>query len=210
MEHLISSFGLLAIFVLMVAESACIPVPSEVTMLFGGALAAGAVVGVHLNIVAVIAAGTVGNVAGSYFAWAIGYYIGQSALLRWGRYVGLGAEDLDRAHRWFSRFGVASVFFGRLLPVVRTFISLPAGVAGMAPVRFGLYTLVGCLPWTAALSLVGYAVGTHWQAVADGFHGPTYIITALVGVFLIVMLVFLRRRRAGQLVADTSANHSHR
>jgi len=196
LEQFIGSFGVLAIFVLMVTESACIPVPSEVTMLFGGALAAGAVAGAHLNIVAVIAAGTVGNVVGSYLAWAFGYYAGQAAVRRWGRYVWLREDDLDRAHRWFTRYGAASVFLGRLAPVVRTFISLPAGFAGMAPLRFGIYTLAGCLPWTAALGLIGYSIGADWLAVAEGFQDPTYLIAAVMGlVIVIAAVVFLRRRK---------------
>ena len=136
MQHLIASYGYLAVFLLMAAESACIPVPSELVMTFAGALAAGAVPGTRLNIVAVIAAGVAGNVAGSYIAWAAGRYGGQPALHRWGRLLWLGDHDLDRATRWFDRYGARAVLIGRVLPVVRTFISLPAGIAGMKPVRF--------------------------------------------------------------------------
>ena len=179
----------------MFAESACIPVPSEVTMLLAGALAAGAVPGAHLNLVAVIAAGTLGNVAGSYLAWWIGREGGRPAVRRWGRYVRLHQSDLDRAQEWFQRRGSVSVFAGRLLPVIRTFISLPAGIAGMPPVRFGLLTFAGCLPWTAALAVAGYAVGTRWESIANACHGPTYVIAALVGVaFCSAAWVFYRRR----------------
>lgn len=198
MQHFIISSGYVAIFLLMVAESACIPVPSEVTMLLGGALASGAVTGAHLNLVLVILAGTIGNVAGSYIAWAVGRYAGQGAMHRWGRYVWLKDEDIDRAHRWFTRHGPASVFFGRLLPVIRTFISLPAGFADMRPVRFGVYTLAGCLPWTAALAWVGYAIGGNWQSVADGFKAPTYFIAAIVAVLVLAALAVLVRRRRGE------------
>src|SRR5690348_6751137 len=114
----------------MLAESACIPVPSELTMLFAGALSAGAVAGAHLNLVLVITAGVAGNVAGSYLAWGIGVYGGRAAWHRWGRYILLRDDDIDRAERWFGRHGTKAVFFGRLLPVVRTFISLPAGWPG--------------------------------------------------------------------------------
>jgi len=170
LQHLILTWGYLAIFVLMVAESACIPVPSEVTMLFGGALASGALAGTRLNVVAVVAAGTLGNVAGSYLAWGVGRWAGPAAVRRWGRHLRLADHDIDRAEQWFARHGAASVFFGRLLPVIRTFISLPAGFAGMSPTRFGLYTVAGCLPWTAALAWIGYALGTKWRHVANGFH----------------------------------------
>jgi membrane protein DedA with SNARE-associated domain len=199
-QHFIVTFGYLAVFILMLAESACIPIPSEITMLFAGALAGGAIPGGGLNIVLVILAGTLGNVAGSYLAWAVGRYAGQAALHRWGRYVWLRDEDIARAHRWFTRHGSASVFFGRLLPVIRTFISLPAGFADMAPARFGLYTFAGCLPWTAALALVGYAIGANWQKVADGFKGPTYVIAAIVvAVCAVAVAVFVRRRRGSNL-----------
>ena len=126
MQGFISSYGYLAIFILMLAESACIPVPSELTMLFAGALSAGAVAGAHLNLVLAITAGVAGNVAGSYLAWGIGAYGGRAAWHRWGRYMLLRDDDIDRAEGWFGRHGTKAVFFGRLLPVVRTFISLPA------------------------------------------------------------------------------------
>src|SRR6202035_5719226 len=130
-QQFIVSYGYLAVFILMLAESACIPVPSELTMVFAGALAAGAVAGAHLNLILVIAAGVAGNVAGSYLAWGIGIYGGRAAWHRWGRYILLRDDDIDRAERWFGRHGTKAVFFGRLLPVVRTFISLPAGLARM-------------------------------------------------------------------------------
>jgi membrane protein DedA with SNARE-associated domain len=194
-QHFIVTAGYLAIFVLMVAESACVPVPSEVTMPLGGALAAGAVSGAHLNIVWVVVVGTVGNVAGSYAAWAVGRYAGPPVLNRWGARLRLSAHDLQRAQRWFDRHGAASVFFGRLLPVVRTFISLPAGFAAMRPLRFGAYTLAGCLPWTLALAWIGYALGQHWNSVSSALHWPTYLIAGVVVVALVVAVVLAWRRR---------------
>lgn len=203
MQHFIVTFGYLAVFILMLAESACIPIPSEITMPFAGALAAGAIPDGHLNIVLVILAGTLGNVAGSYIAWAVGRYAGQAALHRWGRYVWLRDEDIAKAHRWFTRHGSASVFFGRLLPVIRTFISLPAGFADMAPARFGIYTFAGCLPWTAALALIGYAIGANWHKVDTAFKAPTYIIAAIVVVACAAAItVFIKRRR--RVKADTT------
>jgi len=194
-QQFIADYGYLAIFVLMLAESACIPVPSELTMLFGGALAAGAVTGVHLNLALVVTAGVAGNVVGSYIAWGIGLYGGQAAWRRWGRYILLRTDDIDRAEGWFNRHGTKAVFFGRLLPVVRTFISLPAGFAKMPPLRFGLYTLAGCIPWTLALGWAGYAVGGNWQHIADAFHGPTYALAALIIVALALTFIVVGRRR---------------
>jgi membrane protein DedA with SNARE-associated domain len=201
--HLIATYGYLAVFLLMAAESACIPVPSELIMTFGGALAAGAVPGTSLNLVGVIVAGVAGNVAGSYIAWAVGRYGGQPVLRRWGRRLRLRDHDLDRANRWFARYGSRAVLIGRVLPVVRTFISLPAGIAGMDPVRFGIYTTIGCIPWTAALAWAGYALGANWQSIVNGFRGPTYIIAAVVVIALAIALWrYVRQRKAESAPAD--------
>jgi membrane protein DedA with SNARE-associated domain len=208
MQHLIATYGYLAVFVLMLAESACIPVPSELIMTFGGALAAGAVPGTSLNLAGVILAGTAGNVAGSYIAWAVGRYLGLPALKRLAqsrlaRRLLVREHDLDRAIAWFDRYGGKAVLIGRVLPVIRTFISLPAGIAGMAPVRFGVYTTIGCIPWTAALATAGYAVGANWSSIASAFHGPTYIIAAVVLLVLVVAVWrYVRRRPAEESRPD--------
>ena len=198
MQHFITTYGYAAVFLLMLAESACIPIPSELIMTFGGAIAAGAIPGTHLSLAGVIVAGLLGNVVGSYVAWAVGRYGGQPAIRRWGNRFWIREHDLDRATRWFDRHGGKAVLIGRVLPVVRTFISLPAGIAGMPPLRFGVYTTIGCIPWTAALAAAGYAVGANFQAIVNGFHGPTYIIAAVVVVAVVVAAWrYVRRRRAG-------------
>lgn len=204
LQHFITHYGYIAVFLLMLAESACIPVPSEVIMMLGGALAAGAVPGAHPSLAGIVLAGVLGNVAGSYVAWAVGKYVGQSAVHRWGRRVGIRQHEIDRATGWFERHGPVAVLFGRLIPVVRTFISLPAGFAGMPAGRFGLYTTLGCIPWTAALAIAGYALGANWQSVANDFHGPTYAIAGIIAVALAaaVVLHFRRRRRAGSRSAE--------
>src|SRR5688500_5219074 len=138
----------------MVAESALIPIPSEITMLFGGALANEVFVsnlgpeGVALDLVMVGLVGAVANLVGSWLAYALGRAGGRPLVERWGRYVLIRPHDIDKAEVWFDRHGEAAVFFGRLLPVIRTFISLPAGVAEMNVARFTIYTFLGCLPWT--------------------------------------------------------------
>ena len=200
-QTFIVNYGYLAIFILMLAESACIPVPSELTMLFGGALAGGAVAGAHLDLALVVAAGVAGNVVGSYLAWGVGRYGGQAAWRRWGRYLLLRDNDIALAERWFNRHGPKAVFFGRLLPVIRTFISLPAGFARMRPVRFGIYTVAGCIPWTLALGWAGYAVGTNWQSVATAFRGPTYALAAITAALIVAALYFLGRRRRRERTA---------
>ncbi|MFY9668876.1 MAG: DedA family protein [Trebonia sp.] len=197
MQHLITQYGYVAVFLLMLAESACIPIPSEVIMLFGGALAAGAYPGAHPTLIGIVLAGVLGNVAGSYIAWAVGRYAGQPAVRRWGRRFGVRGHDIDRATAWFDRYGSAAVLFGRMVPVVRTFISLPAGFAGMPAGRFGLFTTLGCIPWTAALGIAGYALGANWQHIANDFHGLTYAIAGIVVVALVVAVVLYFRRRGG-------------
>lgn len=199
MQHLISQYGYLAVFVLMLAESACIPIPSEVTMMFGGALAAGAVAGAHPSLVGVFAAGVLGNVVGSYLAWATGKYAGQAAIRRWGRRVGIREHEIDKSIVWFERHGPVAVLVGRVIPVIRTFISLPAGFAEMSAGTFGVYTALGVIPWTAALAIGGYALGANWEHVANDFHGPTY---AIAGILVIGFVVVVVRRRRAKAAAD--------
>jgi membrane protein DedA with SNARE-associated domain len=167
--------------------------------MIGAELAAGAIPGAHPSLAGIIAAGVLGNVAGSYVAWAVGRYAGLAAARRWGRRVGIREREIDRATVWFERHGPAAVLVGRLIPVVRTFISLPAGFAAMPAGRFGLYTVLGCIPWTAALGIAGYALGANWQSVANGFHGPTYAIAGIIVVALVaaVIMHFRRGRRNG-------------
>jgi membrane protein DedA with SNARE-associated domain len=206
MQHFIATYGYAAVFLLMLAESACIPIPSELIMTFAGAIAAGAVPGTHLSLAGVIVAGVAGNVVGSYVAWAVGRYGGLPALRRWGGRVWIREHDLDRATAWFDRYGTRAVLIGRVLPVVRTFISLPAGIARMAPGRFGIYTTIGCIPWIVALAWAGYAVGGNWQAIANGFHGPTYVIAALV-VIALAITVWRYARRHGSRTSTRPGRH---
>jgi membrane protein DedA with SNARE-associated domain len=200
-QHLISQYGYLAVFVLMLAESACIPIPSEVVMMFGGALAAGAVAGAHPALTGIFAAGVLGGLAGSYLSWAVGRYAGQAAIRRWGRRVGIREHEIDKATAWFERHGTVAVLVGRVIPVIRTFISLPAGFADMPAGTFGLYTTLGSIPWTAALAIAGYALGKNWEQVANDFHGPTYVIAGVL-VLGIAVVIIRRRRRARAATPD--------
>lgn len=210
MQNFIATYGYLAVFILMLAESACIPVPSELIMTLGGALAAGAVAGHQLSLALVIVAGVAGNVAGSYLAWAVGRYGGQPALQRWGGKIWLREHDIAVANRWFDRYGPRAVLIGRLLPVVRTFISLPAGIAGMPPLRFGIYTTIGCIPWTAALAGAGYAVGASWQQIPNAFRTVTYVVAALVVVALAIgVWLFIRYRRSERAGGAHATDRPH-
>lgn len=163
LEHVITTYlgeyGYQAVFVLMLLESACIPIPSEVTMVFGGFLVSRG----DLSFFWVAMIGTIANVIGSWLAYWVGYIGGRPLINRWGRYILLREHELDRAHDWFERRGELAVFVSRLLPVIRTFISLPAGVARMNFWKFTLYTFLGCLPWTFALTWAGYLLGDNWE-----------------------------------------------
>jgi membrane protein DedA with SNARE-associated domain len=191
--------GYLAIFVLMVLESACIPIPSEVTMLFGGALANAAfysaqdidLAPLHFGLVGLV--GALANLVGSWLAYGVGYAGGRPLVERWGRFVFLREHELDRAEAWFARHGEAAVFVSRLLPVVRTFISLPAGVARMPFGRFTIYTFLGCLPWTFALAGLGYALGGQWATV-ERYLRPITVVVAVVCVAAVVWWLVKRSR----------------
>lgn len=155
----IRSFGYGGIVVLMAIESACVPIPSEVIMTFSGYL-----VFTHtLTLSGIILAGAAGSLAGSLIAYAAGAYGGRPFLVRYGRYLLISPTDLDRADRWFQRHGEATVFIGRLLPVLRTFISLPAGISRMALIPFVVYSFVGSLLWCLALGGIGLLLGNEWH-----------------------------------------------
>lgn len=203
MEHLIvseiSKHGYLAVFLLMVLESACIPIPSEAVMLFGGALAAGVTIAganVHLNILTVAILGAVGNLVGSLIAYWVGRTGGRSLVERYGKYILLRHKDLDKAEEFFNKRGEWAVLIGRILPVVRTFISFPAGVAEMPQYKFALFTLLGSLPWTFALAYLGKALAGNWQSVSKD-STPISIVFGIVIAGLIVWWYIKRRQSIG-------------
>ena len=188
----IARYGYLAIFLLMVLESACVPIPSEVTMLFGGALVSASLAPEQqLAFWPVVLAGTAGNLVGSWMAYWAGYAGGRALIDRWGRYLLIRPHEVDRAHDWFERRGELAVFGGRLLPVVRTFISLPAGVVRMGFWRFTLYTALGCLPWVLALTWLGYLLGERWERVERVMRPFAWGIAVVLAASAIW---FIRRR----------------
>lgn len=191
----IADHGYLAVFVLMVLESMFIPIPSEVIMLYGGALAGGLAIGhAHSGVLlwGIGLAGTAGNLVGSLIGYAIGRYGGDAVVSHRSVSWLIRPHHVERANDFFARHGAAAVFVGRLLPVVRTFISLPAGLARMPVGRFALFTTLGCLPWTFALAAIGDAVAANWDSVARGFT-PVSIVIAIA---LVVALVVWWRRNA--------------
>lgn len=189
MEQWVADYGYWAIFLLMLAESACIPFPSEVTMLVGGWYAAEG----ELSFWWVVFWGVAGNVVGSWLAYGVGRRYGRGLLDRYGKYVLIRSHDIDRAEVWWEKYGDATTFFARLLPVIRTFISVPAGIAEMNFSKFTLYTVLGCIPWTLALTWLGVIVQDNWHKVVDYFDVPTLLIAgALIGI---AGYWYLRRRR---------------
>lgn len=178
----ISQTGYLGIVLLMAIESACIPLPSEIILPFSGYL----VTTGRFNLWWVGVAGAVGCNLGSIVAYAVGSYGGRSWLERYGRYVLITQRDLAWADRWFARYGEATVFFARLLPVIRTFIALPAGIARMNFWRFNAYTFLGSLPWCLGLAWVGMKLGERWETLRDYFHK----FDALIGLLLLAAIVW--------------------
>ncbi len=192
----IGTTGLPAVFILMALESACLPVPSEAIMLFAGAsVAAG-----DLTLFGVVAAGVLGNLVGSWAAYAVGYY-GRVDLLEKNRLIHLPPKYLKWADDWFERYGDATVFFSRMLPIIRTFISLPAGIAKMPFWRFTLLTTLGCVPWVLMLALVGKSVGDNWEEWRGHLHYLDYLVV-IAAVVLGVYLVVKRRRGGGRGEGD--------
>ena len=187
----IDSVGLAGVFVLMVLESACLPVPSEAIMLFAGFNVSEG----DLTMVGIVVAGVAGNVVGSWIAWAAGYY-GRLELLEKNRFIHINHKHLEWADSWFQRHGDATVFFARMLPIVRTFISLPAGVARMPFWRFTIFTLLGCIPWVFALTFIGKQAGDNWEKWKNNLHYLDYAVAGAIVLGVIWLVVRARRRRA--------------
>jgi membrane protein DedA with SNARE-associated domain len=171
----VADLGLIGIFVLMLLDAACIPIPSEATMLFGGfAVSQG-----HQNFIAVVLAGLIGNLAGSLLAFLVGRY-GRRWIDRHASGRLLSRRHLATADRWFERYGAASVLFARILPVARTFISLPAGASRIPLARFMVLTAIGCLPWVLAWALLGDILGQNWDSLRGAISYADYVVLGLV------------------------------
>lgn len=178
--HLIAQSGYLAVFLLMTLESALLPIPSEVTMPFAGFLAQGG----SLNFWIVVFLGAFGNLVGSLIAYALGFYLEESVILnlikKYGKFILISEHEYTRAVHWFGKFGSPIAFFSRLLPVVRTFISLPAGLSEMSVWKFSFYTFAGSFIWSLFLTWMGFFLGTKWNAWEPYFKKFQYAIVALL------------------------------
>jgi membrane protein DedA with SNARE-associated domain len=184
----IDATGLAGVFILMTLESACVPIPSEAIMLFAGFNVSEG----NLTLVGIVAAGVLGNLTGSLIAYAAGYY-GRIELLDRNRLIHVNRRHLESADRWFQRHGSATVFFTRMMPIVRTFISLPAGAARMPLGRFTVFTVAGSIPWVLMLAIVGREVGDRWDQWRDYLHYADYAILAAIVIGIAYLLI--RRRR---------------
>ena len=190
LTHWVETGGIIAVLLLMTIESCGIPFPSEVIMPVAGFLAATG----KLDPVAAVAAGATGNLLGSLLAYGIAAKWGEPFLLGPGRRVGIRKHHVEIADRWFERFGLPSVFFGRMLPVVRTYISFPAGLARVSLVPFGVLTFVGAVPWCIALTFAGYKLGENWENVA---HPVTLAAIAIALMVAAGLVVWFARGRQG-------------
>jgi membrane protein DedA with SNARE-associated domain len=197
----VGDLGLPGIFLLMAPESACIPIPSEATMLFAGFNVDKG----EYSLFAAVAVGSVANLVGSWIAYAVGYYGRIELLEKHGRALHVKPSHLAWADRWFERYGAPAVFFSRMLPIIRTFISLPAGVARMPFWKFSVLTLAGCVPWIFMLTFIGKQVGANWEDWRDSLHYVDYTVLALIVVGVVFLLVRWRRNRNRARAADAPA-----
>ncbi len=202
-SHFVRAAGLPGIFALMAISSACIPIPSEVVMLFAGFAVADPTQSHathHMTMTGVILAGLLGTMVGSWVAYAVGRGGRLELLERHGAKIGIGPAhpgQIERADRWFARYGEPTVLFGRLIPLVRAFVSLPAGVAKMPLGRFTVLSLIGATPWVVALAFAGHALGGDWTSVRKWFEYVDYAIL-LLAVIGIVYAIVRRRRGRGE------------
>jgi membrane protein DedA with SNARE-associated domain len=190
----VTSGGILIVLALMLINSCGVPFPSEVIMPVAGVLAATG----HFNIVAVIVAGVAGNLIGALIAYSLARRFGRPLLLGPGRRIGISPSHLDLADRWFARFGLPTVFFGRMLPVICTYISFPAGLAKVQPVWFATLSLLGSTVWVTFLGVLGYEVGANYTKVSGPISKIAIGLAVLITIAVIVWYIRGRRRAASR------------
>ena len=199
--NVIGDLGLAGIFILMLLDSACIPTSSEAIMLFAGFKVADG----RFTLIEIVVAGVAGNVFGSWIAYGVGYFGRIELVERHGKWLHITPRQLAWADRWFERYGGVTVFFSRMLPVIRTFISLPAGVAKMPFWRFTLFSTAGIIPWVLAWGLAGKQVGGDWDSLQEKAHYADYAIVALLVAGIVYLVVRRRRGRPTETAAESQA-----
>jgi len=187
----ISNYGYGGIMLLMALESACMPVPSEIVMPFAGFLVAQG--GSHMSLLGITVAGALGCTIGSIAAYVFGFYAGRPLILRYGKYILIREKHLATAEEWFEKWGDKATFIARLLPVIRTVISLPAGIAKMNFKKFVFYSFVGSLPWTFALAYVGYVLGSEWESIKGVFR-ELEVVVVVVAIAVVIYYVYKMKR----------------
>jgi membrane protein DedA with SNARE-associated domain len=196
--NVVGDLGLWGIALLMVPESACIPIPSEATMLFAGFNVSEG----RYSLWAAVLVGTFANLVGSWIAYAVGYFGRVELLEKHGKALHIKKSQLEWADRWFEKYGSYAVFFSRMLPIIRTFISLPAGVARMPFWKFSVLTFLGALPWVFALTFIGKQVGANWEDWKDQLHYVDYAVAAIIVVGIVYLFVRWRRGRRTRAATD--------
>ena len=211
----IGDYGLYAVFVLMLVD-AVLPAASELVMVYAGAVAVGAFPGHTVTLfgaeidstawgfVAMASAGVLGYTAGCVLGWVIGYAAGRPFLERHGRWLHLTPGNLERAERWFERYDEAAAFFGRMLPVVRSFISIPAGLFEMPFARYTVLSFLGTVPWCFGLAGAGVGLGTGWERFHEAFRFADYAVAADIVAAIVMLVVRTRRRRLARRALERS------
>jgi membrane protein DedA with SNARE-associated domain len=183
--YLIQTFGYWGVFIAMTLESACIPFPSEITMPFAGFVVWQGTT--DMTILGITLVATVANLFGSLIAYTVGSVGGRPLLEKYGKYILISHSKLDLADKWFEKYGYEAVLISRLLPIIRTFISLPAGIAHMDIKKFVIYTFLGSLPWCFALGYLGFLLGPQWEVIRNYFH----ILDIIVGIGIVALIIYL-------------------
>jgi Uncharacterized membrane-associated protein len=183
--YLIQTFGYWGVFIGMTLESACIPFPSEITMPFAGFVVWQGTT--NMTILGITLVATVANLFGSLIAYCVGSLGGRPLLEKYGKYILITHSKLDLADKWFEKYGYEAVLISRLLPIIRTFISLPAGIAHMDIKKFVIYTFLGSLPWCFALGYLGFLLGPQWELIRNYFH----ILDIIVGIGIVAFIGYL-------------------
>lgn len=191
----IASWGYVAVAVLMAAENACIPIPSELILGFAGYLVSAG----HMTFSGALLAGMIGGLLGSVFAYEVGAHGGRPFVDKYGKYFFIKKSHVDTAQDWFDRYGLKAVFFSRMLPVIRTFISLPAGFARVDPKRFFTYTIAGSLPWTAAILYAGLMLGENWTDLMEYGHEASLIFVVCSAVAIVYFYLKWKKKKQRHL-----------
>ncbi|MBR2216308.1 MAG: DedA family protein [Selenomonadaceae bacterium] len=185
----IASWGYVAVALLMAMENACIPIPSELILGFAGYL----IFAEQMTFTGALTAGMIGGLIGSIFAYEVGHKGGRAFVDRYGKYFFIKKSHVDMAQNWFDKYGVKAVFFSRMLPVIRTFISLPAGFAHVDRKKFFAYTIAGSLPWTMLILYAGWMLGEGWKLLTEVGHQASIVFVIVAA--LVIAALYLRHRR---------------